>query len=239
MIKQMIQYKAPSGRNVSRTFYFNLTEFEVQGEMELEVLYARFKKFQDEVIDVEQHTMTPPEIREMLNMVKVLIRYAYGEYKATPEGGEIWKDEQDPNVWNRFVASGGFNAFVQYLFKDGNRANTFMTQIWPDTLREGTKSDSEVVSETPEPVQAEPYASEDNVPSIDGNPTLEVVPDISSIGSDAPDEEKAWHDYARNELLAMSDDDFDALANRSKKGNNLPFQLIQIGMERSNRGTTE
>jgi hypothetical protein len=238
MIKQLVHYKAPSGRNVSRTFYFNLTKYEVAGEMRLEEMHARFKRFQDEVIDStpagETREMSPPEIREMLDMVKAIVEYAYGEYKDTPEGGEIRKKKDDPEVWIRFVASGGFDAFIWYLFEDGNRANAFMTNIWPEEYRGGAR---------PATAPVAPEATDDGIPSLDDArdsliPSLEAVPDIQGATVTAA-EEKAWHDYARNELLAMSDDDFDALANRSKKGNNLPFQLIQIGMERSNRGTTE
>jgi hypothetical protein len=50
MIKQMLEYTDIEGQRTTRTVMFNLTQFEIEGEMELELIQARFQRFQDEVV---------------------------------------------------------------------------------------------------------------------------------------------------------------------------------------------
>ncbi len=237
MIKQLVQWEGLNGKPRSKTFYFHLTKFEVAGEMELEILHARFLKFQEEVINDSPRDMTPPEVREMLDMVKTIVRYAYGEYRETPEGGEMWKDKQDPDVWNRFEASGGFDGFIWWLFEDGNRANSFMVNIWPDEYKKGVsaemvKQQIQVDTRDDMGLTVDPSDAPD-----DGIPSLEDAPDIS----DAPDDElKPWTELTKDEIDAMGDDEFQELINRSSNGKNVPYQLLAIAMQRTGQtGGTE
>lgn len=209
MIKQMIQWEGFDGRQVSKTLYFNLTKYEVAGEMELEVLQRRFQDFLDNVINDTEvdpdkvRDMTPPEIRELLDMVKVMVKYAYGERSA--DGTEFRKS---PEIWDSFVATGAFDAFIWHLFQDEGGANSFMTGIWPKEMQEEFK----------------------------GKNALQAVPDAPDA-PDA--EEKPWYEYTKDEMDALDDADFNALLNRSKDGNNLPAQLLVIASQRKNRGQTE
>jgi hypothetical protein len=219
----MVQWKALNQKNVSKTFYFNLTKYEIAGEMKLEEIHARFQRFQDEVVNStpadQPRDMTQPEIREMLDMIKVIVRYAYGEYKETPDGGELWKEQQDPHVWHRFVASGGFDAFIWYLFEDENRANSFMTNIWPEEYRQGVlQAQKDEGRPTPEDVVD------------DGIPTITAVPSIATDESS-----KAWTEYTKEELLGLSDDEFQKVVDGAKNGRSTPYQLLAVGMQRMNQ----
>ena len=127
-IKQMFEYQDIDGVNTTRTVMFNLTQFEVEGEMELEVIQDRFQKFQDEVIGDDPNAplrqMTGPEKREILGMVKTLIKHSYGI-----RDGKRFKKSQE--IWDEFEQTGAFSAFLYWLFSEPNRVNVFMDGIWP------------------------------------------------------------------------------------------------------------
>lgn len=227
-IKQMFEYQDIDGQNTTKTVMFNLTQFEVEGEMELEVIQDRFQRFQDEVIgddpDAPLRQMTGPEKREILGMVKTLIKHSYG----VREGKRFMKSQE---IWDEFEQTGAFSAFLYWLFKDPGRVNTFMAGIWPqgvDRPEDEPRPDLRVVNDQPagtDVVQGE---------VVDSMMTIEAAPaHKADVG------EKPWYDYAKHEMDALSDEDFNALLNRSKEGNNLPAQLLVIASQRRNRGTTE
>lgn len=217
MLKQMIQWEGFDGQPAVRTLYFNLTRYEIAHDMELEKLEARFRNFQEEVVgndenDVRQ--MTPPEIREMLDIFKTLIKHAYG---IRSENGKRFSKNEE--IWNEFVETGAFDAFIFYMFEDANRANAFMQGIWPKEIQEAAaKVRSERPDLHPVPDLDTQDGTDDGVPSIDAAPG-----------------EKPWSDYSKQELLDLSTEDYEALVARSKNGNNVPFPLLQIGMERNSR----
>jgi len=229
MIKQFISFKSPSGKPVNRTLYFDLNEFEVTHDMELEVLQERLQRFQDEVIGDDKTLMrelTTPEKREMLDIVKILIRHSYGERR---NDDEFWKEEQDPDIWKSFVASGAFNAFVLYLFEDTERANNFMSKIWPDVVqKEYEKSQRADLSAVPDMEdsltnvgqEAPIYPGDDGIQSIDSPP--------------APVEQikKAWSDYTPEQLMEMSQSEFETLYADGRQGNNVPAMLLNIRQRR-------
>lgn len=231
MIKQLVHWKGPDQKPKSRTFYFDLTEYELAGEMQLEVLYARFQKFQDEVVNStpagEDRQMTPPEIRELLDMIKVIIRHAYGEFVDGPDGAEMRKEQEYPEIWKRFVSTGGFNAVIWYLFEDANRANKFMEEIWPESYKNRVAANLTVVPDQPD--QPEPSAFTDEIPSLEDEPVGEVL---------APSN-KPWYEYTKPEMDSLSDSEFDGLVERSKQGNNVPAQLLVIAGQRKNREPVE
>jgi hypothetical protein len=213
MLKQMIQWKGFDGRPASQTLYFNLTKFEIAGEMELEVLQDRFQRFQTEVIQDGSRDMTPPEIREMLDMIKTIIKYAYGV--RSHEGRGFSKS---PEIWQEFVDTGAFDAFIWYLFEEPNRANAFMTGIWPEEYQNAVaKGNLTVVDENYTPVQENPTATDDGIPSLeDGG-----VPEKTS-----------WTEYSEQELLDLPDVSFQKIVARATNGKNVPYQLLVIGGKR-------
>jgi len=206
MIKQMIEFQGHDGRTTSKTLYFDISEWEVSAEIELEKLEERFRRFDEEVIQAsENRDMTQPEIREMLGLIKTIIRHAYGV--RSDDGKRFSKKEEH---WDEFVETGAFDAFVKWLFVKPERANEFMRNIWPDEMQKAMEPQSK-----PEEGQ------DDNVRSIVQG---EVV------------EKKEWHEMSEEELLAMSDEEFDALVKSATNGKNVPFALLSVGQRRKTRG---
>ena len=215
-IKQMFEYTDIDGVNTTRTVMFNLTQFEVEGEMELEVIQSRFQKFQDEVVgtdpDAPIREMTGPEKREILGMIKTLIKHSYG----VRDGKRFIKSQE---VWDEFEQTGAFSAFLYWLFSDARRVNSFMDGIWPQGLdrpEDEPRPDLKVVQdnqETTDVVQGEVI---DNSPSID---------------------DADWHfaNFTREQLLAMSEDDFQKVGEASRQGRNVPQPLLQIAGQRKSQ----
>lgn len=217
MLKDMVEYIDIDGNKATKTVFFNLTQYEVEAELELEEMQARFQKFMDEVIgdDVENpiREMTSPEKREMFRMVKTLVKYAYG----VREGKRFIKNNE---IWDEFEQTGAFSAFMYQLFLQKDAVNRFMAGIWPQGVDRQTPPGSalSVVPDAPDPLQ-------------------ENVEREGFTGTgDAPDE-KPWYDYSKVEMDALSDDEFDSLVRRSKRGNNVPAQLLVIGQQRKSRTT--
>lgn len=237
MIKQFISFKSPSGQPVSRTLYFNLDEFEISHDMELEVLKERLQRFQDEVIGDDKtfvRELTPPEKREMLDIVQTLIKHSYGVRVMGPDGEEHNKDNPhgSGDIWRRFVATGAFNAFVLYLFEDTDRANYFMTKIWPEVVQksyeDSLRPDLSSVPDMDDPLtnvgeEAPVYPGDDGIPSISG-PALDLEKEASP--------EKVWSDYTPDQLLEMDRNEFETLYAGARQGKNVPAMLLNIRQRR-------
>ena len=239
MIKQFLEFEGPTEQKVKRTLYFDLNEFEVSHDMELEVLKDRLQRFQDEVIGDEktlERELTEPEKREMLDIVKTLIKHSYGVLESGPDGVEFNKDEPhgSGDIWRRFVATGAFNAFVLYLFEDTNRANNFMSKIWPKAVQkayeESTREQPDIhvvpdLVEAPKNVgqEAPVYPGDDGIPSI----TSLDEPDISPEPA-----KKTWVDYSSDQLLEMERNEFEQLFAEARQGKNVPQGLLVIRQKR-------
>lgn len=230
MIKQTLEYVDIDEERTTRTLYFNLTQFEVEGEMELEVIQARFQKFQDEVIgdnpNAPLRPMTDPEKREILGMIKILVKHSYG----VKEGKRIRKTQE---IWDDFVETGAFSAFIYWLFQKPERANIFMSGIWPQGVDrpEEARPDLKIVTgEIDDSVDEE--QKDETTPSIEGS----VLPPGAVREEEVKD--NLW-DYGKEELLNMSDGEFAAVMNKFSEGKNVPAQLLVIGRQRSSRESTE
>lgn len=233
MIKQMLQYTDIDGQMTTRTIMFNLTQFEVEGEMELEVIQERFQKFQDEVIgsnpDAPLRDMTGPEKREILGMVKTIIRHSYGlrDGKRFKKSDEIWAD---------FEQTGAFSAFLYWLFEKPNRANAFMEGIWPqgvDRPEDEPRPDLKVVTDDGNVVQGDVVES-----VIDETPQIEAATIRDSNGTIWGVREKL-EDYSEPELLSMPEGEFEAVIKKFSEGRNVPLPLLQVGGKRKAAGLTE
>lgn len=213
MLKQMISWEGHDGLNTTRTVYFNLTRFEIAHDMELEVLEKRFQKFQEEVIADNPRQMTPPEVREMLDIFKVIIKHAYGV--RSDDGKRFSKNEE---IWDEFVETGAFDAFIFYMFEDAARANAFMNGIWPKEVQEAAAK------------------------------IREERPDISLVPPIAPDEDTSGYqfkdkleDYSQAELEGIPEGEFEAVFRHFSNGRNVPLPLLIAGGNRKTKqqGKTE
>lgn len=226
MLKQMITWDGFDGKPASKTCFFHLTRYEIAHDMELEVLEQRFKDFQDNVVGDGDRDMTPPEIREMLDIFKVIVKHAYGI--RSQDGKRFIKNEE---VWNEFVETGAFDAFIWYMFEDADRANRFMTGIWPKEMQEAAEK---IRNERPDVRLVEDFPGLDPMDADSnglGNATDEDIPSIDSS------EIKPWTELSEQELLDMPEEEFQGQVNAASNGRNVPYQLLAIGMKR--KGQTE
>lgn len=215
MIKKLVQWQGFDGRQASQTCYFNLTRYEIAHDMDLQTLEQRLNRFQDEVLndlgeDGQGRDMSTSEIREMFDIITVLIKHSYGVRSA--DGKRFSKNDE---LWEEFKDTGCFDAFIFQLFEDPTQANAFMTEIWPQEVQD------EVAKQAATTLQSVPEAPDDS-----------DVKDLD-VG------EKPWDAYHVHELVEMGDEEFDALLKRSTHGKNVPFELLQIALRRKSGGSTE
>lgn len=231
MIKQMLEFVDIDNQRQTRTVMFNLTKFEVEGEMELEIIQERFQRFQDEVIGNDPNApireMTGPEKREMLAIIKTLVRHAYG----IKDGKRFKKSDE---IWAEFEETGAFSAFIYWLFEKPERANAFMSGIWPQGIDRPDDPDNPQPSPDLKVVSGE---------LIEVGQTIEEAPDaLSSLPdiSETPHagswevKENLW-DYSQKELLLMSDAEFEAVQRKFTQGRNVPLPLLQIAGKRQSQ----
>jgi hypothetical protein len=245
MIKESIQWKGHNGQTMNKTLYFNLDRFEIAHDMELEVLEARFKKFQEDVVGPDpdlKRDMTPPEVRELLDIVKVMVKHAYGVRSA--DGIRFSKNE---DIWNEFVEIGAFSAFIWYLFENPTRANAFLTNIWPEEVKEAVKVEEQRQMEDVNLPQAKESemtkkwranAPDDGVPSITSVAAADDGPSYSGSEVNGWVVKDHLGEYTDSELLGMPPGEFEAVMQKFKTGNNVPTKLLVLGFERTKGGET-
>jgi hypothetical protein len=237
MIKQMLEYTDIEGQRTTRTVMFNLTQFEIEGEMELELIQARFQRFQDEVIGNDPNAplreMTGPEKREILGMVKELVRHSYG----VKDGKRFIKDK---DVWDDFEQTGAFSAFIYWLFDKPERANAFMSGIWPQGVDRPEDEPRPDLTVVPDTVQGEVIENApDDTPSIESPGYLPERDRGDSFirdsnGNSWAVKENLW-DYGEKELIDMSDGEFEAVKKKFTQGRNVPLPLLQVGGKRKEK----
>lgn len=136
MLKQTVEYIDFNDNRATETLYFNITKTELS-----ENLYLK-----DEIEQVQQELsgdereMTPAEIQRILDLVKTLMKLAYGV--RSDDGKRFIKSEE---VWTEFTQTAVYDAFLFSLFEEPENAVSFMLGIIPADLR------SQVMSETTEP----------------------------------------------------------------------------------------
>lgn len=227
MLKQTITYEDIDEQPAQATLYFNLNQLEIAKDMELEKLEARFLKFQDEVINDGERKMTQPEIRELYQMIEVLVKASYG--KRYGEDNKLFSKK--PEVWDEFNDSGQYDGFMRWLFDDnGARANSFFENIWPRMLRDAYQKDQRNLQAVPEIKLPESNNVGTEAP---------VAPDDSVQSITSLMEERSLGSYPDDELLAMNDTEWNAFLEKHRQGNNIPGRLLVLGFQRNKEGTTE
>lgn len=222
MLKQTITYKDLDGVDASATLWFNLTDLELKKDVELEVLQARFQKFNDEVYGDGQRELTGPEVREFYRMVEVLVKASYG-VRYGPDNKLF---DKDPQVFKEFNDSGKYSGFMRWLFDDeGVRANIFITQIWPDELQDA------VASATAETSRGNLHSVQDV--QLPGE--VAVAPDDTK-SIEGIKNSRGLDQLTDEDILQMSDKDFSILTEESKNGNNIPSRLLFLGFQRKQEG---
>lgn len=212
MLKDMVSYTDIEGNPATKALFFNLTQFEVEGEMELEILQARFQSFLDEVVGEDGEPirdMTGPEKREMLGMVKTIIRHAYG----LKDGLNFRKSQE---IWDDFESSGAFSAYLYQLFLQDGAVNRFMRGIWPQGVDRPTPEGS-ALSVVPDISEGEKEPNEEA--GWDGLDKLSLYSD----------------EYLEN----CPDDEFEKIFRHFSEGRNVPLPLLIAGGRRKQKEQPE
>lgn len=126
MYKQEVQYENFDGEMESETLYFNITKTELTENLDLrddaEALQTR--------LEGPERELSPDDIRDLLNLIKRIIKLAYGIREGSKK---FVKNEQ---VWDDFKDSLAYDAFLFGLFEHPERAVGFMSGVLPRDLRE-------------------------------------------------------------------------------------------------------
>lgn len=126
MLKQTVSYFDFDDNPSQETLYFNLTKTELADNIHLQ---AELEQMQ-ETFSVEKERLTPDEIRQLVDIVKTIMRLSYGVRSA--DGKRFVKTEE---LWTEFTQTAAYDAFLYSLFEDPNKAVMFMTGILPKEVR--------------------------------------------------------------------------------------------------------
>lgn len=198
MLKQVVKYTNYNGQEDTETLFFNINRVELA---ELLDLLPQLEAF-IENIGTEEREVTIPEIKEILSIIKTLIKVAYGE--RSEDGKHFRKSEE---IFTDFSQSAVYDAFVMSLFDNGGEgAMKFMIEVLPKDLQ-GEALPAEVV-QLPNMVKSS--ASED-----------EKTDSETEVSADEMSDE---------ELLAMPKDEFDKLVGTDPRKMNR--RLLQLSFLR-------
>lgn len=202
MLKQTVQFVDFDDVNKTKVLYFNLTRTEVIENLEIQ---REFEEIQDMIggatRDLEMH-----EIRLILDLVKKLMKMAYGVQRQTPDG-DLKFTKKDPAIWDDFTETAVYDAFLLGLFEEPSKAVAFLTGIWPKELRESL-----------------PDVALPGMPvPMDGQP---LVAPASVVGK--PEE------YTREALLAMPKQQFDEVVGTDPT--KMTQEQLQIAFQRKASG---
>lgn len=131
MLKQTVQYKDFDGNDAMETLYFNITQTEAAENLHLQ---ERFQRLEDKLGLTDgkpDRQLTPEEIQEVLDLVKILMKLAYGV--RSDDGKRFIKTDQ---IWEEFTQTAVYDAFLMGLFRDPEKANDFMLGVFPQEMRE-------------------------------------------------------------------------------------------------------
>lgn len=135
MLKQLITYKNFDDVKVEKVLYFNVSKTElaennVDLEAELQGILERIEQ-----ISKGEEEATTADMRRLLELVKTLMRMAYG---VRSEDGERFI--KSPELWTEFTQTAAYDAFLMSLFENEEKAVAFMLGIMPAELREEGKA---------------------------------------------------------------------------------------------------
>lgn len=125
MLKETLTYKDFDNKEVTETFWFNITKSEIMTDYVL----------QDEIEQCEKMSrgdlreLTPIEKQFLVDTVKNIIKLAYGKRV----GQQHLKTEE---AYNEFRYSAAYDEFLFSLFTNEPRAMTFISQVLPQDFKE-------------------------------------------------------------------------------------------------------
>lgn len=168
MLKQTVQYKDYDDNDAVDTLYFNITKTELSENLELT---QRFQALKD-LMEGERRDYTMSEIQLVLDLVKEVMRLAYGIKSADGK-----KFSKSPEVWKSFTEEAVYDAFLFSLFENPQKANDFLVGVFPQDLLAAAQAQIE----------------SGVAPQVIENAEIRVAPEVA---------EKDPREMTREELLA-------------------------------------
>ena len=135
MLKQEITYDDYDGNSVTETYHFHASQEDLMSTEGLyELLMAWIEKFPE---DSDATELSVPDIRNMLTIIKLLIRVSYGVRNSSNDF------DQSDEIFAAFKRSAGYDAFIMRLFENPEEAVAFMNGILPKAVMEQAKAEIE------------------------------------------------------------------------------------------------
>lgn len=192
MIKEQITHNNFDGNVVTSVLHFNLNRVEV-GEMLY--LMPRFERFQ-QIFDEPERDLTREEITEMLELVKIIMRKAYGI--RSDDGERFIKSDE---IWERFTQTNAYDAFLFSLFESPTKADEWMKGLMPKQLIDQAAAVPQV-RPVPQDHQQKQQSERDRMAVVELPQPAENVADPEASSVPTPDELaafRAWQDSQKNE----------------------------------------
>lgn len=215
MIKQTVQYTDFNDKNQTEVLYFNISKSELMDHLNLR---DDLEKIQ-ESLEGPERDLKMEEIQEILNLVKRIMRLAYGRRSA--DGLNFRKNDE---IWDDFYSSAAYDSFIMSLFENPEKAFEFLVAVMPKDLMEQARREmGENVVELPQPAR--------NVFENNSEPADQA--DAAAEAIVTPNVEKEWHEYSESELMELPQKHFEQLYNKHKGPK--PTMLVAIAMKRQGR----
>lgn len=143
MLKQTVTYTDYNDADNVETLYFNITKTEL---LEFsDELMPRLEAWQGVAAD-DARKLTEKETRELLWIVKFLVRKAYG--KRTADGTRFIKSDE---IYEEFTQMAVYDEFLFGLFQNPDKMIAFMTTILPKDLVDEAKKTQAATDVAPLP----------------------------------------------------------------------------------------
>lgn len=143
MIKKDFKFQNFDGETEEVTAWFHITESELSEHLDLKKRFDPLAKHFRQMAEAgtEKTDLTNEQITEILFLVKFLMKLGYGERYTSPEGKTRFRKTEQ--VWQDFVDSGAYDAFVWGLFMKVDEAILFMVDVMPQGLRDEAEQELE------------------------------------------------------------------------------------------------
>lgn len=134
MHKATVTYEDFNGRAQIEDLYFNISKTEIADNLDLE---ERFQAVLP-LFDGGPREWTRSEVEIYLGLVKHVMRLAYGE--RSEDGKRFRKSEA---IWDDFKSSAVYDAYLFSLFSEPEKANEFLSGVFPPELRAAAQAEIE------------------------------------------------------------------------------------------------
>lgn len=139
MIKETISYEDFNGEKQVETLYFHLSKTEVIDHMDLQ---DRFVALSSSL--TEDRELREDEVREILDIVKTMMRLSYGQRSA--DGRHFRKSEE---IWDDFKSTAAYDAYLFSLFENPEKAVGFLLGVLPQDVVEEAKKKTAAAGDLP------------------------------------------------------------------------------------------